>query len=112
MNAAYAGVQTPKSRGLDELAENADDLDDLSASFGNIDATLKGVPGLTSSVSSQDSIATQADIDGNWAKEKGISNLASKGSKPKPFPARLPSKPVDGLIAIRRVTLTSQWTTL
>ena len=85
-----------KRRGPDETAELGNALDALSASFDEIDTTLKGIPQMVStpSVSLRWSTATQAlrkVVYVNWARENGISQLQSEASRPKPFPARLPS---------------------
>ena len=85
-----------KRRGPDGAAELGNALDALSASFDEIDTTLKGIPqsALTPSILLQWSTATQAlrkVVYVNWAKENGISRLQSEDSRPKPFPARLPS---------------------
>lgn len=88
-----------KQRGLEERAELGNALDALSASFDEIDTTLKGIPQMvfTPNVLLQWSTATQAlrkVVYVNWARENGISLLQSDGptpSRPKPLPARLPS---------------------
>ena len=89
-------MATSKRRAPDGTVELGNALDALSASFDEIDTTLKGIPelALTPSILLQWSTATQAlrkVVYVNWAKENGISRLQSEGSRPKPFPARLPS---------------------
>ncbi|CAD6576172.1 MAG: hypothetical protein ASARMPREDX12_007780 [Alectoria sarmentosa] len=98
MNKAYVGTVRTKSQGLDETTELGSALDALSASFDEVDTTIKQIPqtALTPGVLFQWSAATQAlrnAVYVNWKKESGNRWLQSEGSrpKPKPFPARLPS---------------------
>lgn len=99
MNRAHAETARSKSRdAADGTAELGRALDALSASFDDVDTTLKGMPrtALTPGVWFQWSKATQAlrkAVYVNWAREdRDLRRLqAEEGSRPKPFPARLPS---------------------
>lgn len=95
-NTAYAVTQRMISRAPDDTAELGNALDALSASFDEVDTTLKGIPqtALTPSVLLQWSTATQAlrkVVYMNWARQNGNLRLRSEDPRPKPFPARLPS---------------------
>ena len=94
MNRAYAETAIMKPRDLDEELGHA--LDALSASFDEVDTTLKGIPTtlLTPNLLLQWSAATQALRNAvyiKWARGSQHLRLQSEDSRPKPFPVRLPS---------------------
>lgn len=96
MSTAYAVMQRMQSTTSDETAELGNALDALSASFDEVDTTLKGIPqtALTPSVLLQWSTATQAlrkVVYINWARQSGNLRLQSEDPRPKLFPARMQS---------------------
>ncbi|KAL9072550.1 MAG: hypothetical protein Q9161_003562 [Pseudevernia consocians] len=96
MNRAHSETMRMISKDPDETAELGTALDALSASFDEVDTTLKGIPQtvLTPSVLLQWSTATQAlrkVVYVNWTRESRVPQSQFENSRPKLFPARLPS---------------------
>lgn len=94
MNRAHAEMARMKPSGPSEELGHA--LDALSASFDEVDTTLKAIPKtvLTSSVLLQWFTATQAlqkVVYVNWARDNGSPPLQSEDFISRPFPARLTS---------------------
>ena len=109
MIAAYREIQRAESRIPDQMTDLQNTFDTLSVSRGKTETTLKAIPDteLSPSVRSELSTARETlegskqaltkDINVKKAKEIGEPHSRSEQSRPKPFPAHLPSGLRTGL---------------